>query len=137
METLAINRELLEHCKKLEAESKEIENDERTAILEEIASFGGRCTGESTRLMDSYIQELYNHKGEWIKIVDHYGTPAANKILLGRIAKRMADEHPFDTIEVNNPNNSIKLVHSVNDSINDRIKILRSYLDYFDNKKGQ
>ena len=114
-----------------------MENDERMAILEEIASFAGRCTGESTRLMDSYIQELYNHKGVWIKIVDHYGTRAADKILLGRIAKRMADEHPFDTIEVDKITNSIKLVRTVNDSINDRIKILRSFLDCDKDKKDE
>lgn len=113
-----------------------MEKDEMS-ILEEIASIAGRCTGESTRLMDSYIQELYNHKGVWIKIVDHYGTRAADKILLGRIVKRMTDEHSMDTIEVDKLSNSIKLVRSINDSINDRIRILRSYLDCDKNKKDK
>lgn len=112
-----------------------MENDERTAIKEEIASLAGRCIGRSTRLIDWCIQELYHRKGEWIKVIDHYGTPAADKSLLLRIARRMAEEHPFDTIEINHPNNSIRLVSSVNDSINYRIEILHSCLDYFDNKK--
>lgn len=39
-----------------------MEKDERMTILDDIAPYAGRCTKESTHLIDSYIQELYNRK---------------------------------------------------------------------------
>ena len=59
-----------------------------------------RATGRSTRLVDKYVQDLYDKKGEWLLVQDHYPSRKACEFLCGRILKRMQSEHPMDTVGV-------------------------------------
>ena len=52
-----------------------------------------RGTGRTTRLIDSYIQELFNNKGSHIDIKDHYNSREADRILVNKIEKRLQSEH--------------------------------------------
>lgn len=52
-----------------------------------------RATGRTTRLVDSYIQELFNNKGSYIDIKDHYNSREADRILVNKIEKRLQSEH--------------------------------------------
>jgi hypothetical protein len=55
-----------------------------------------RATGRTTRLVDYYIQELFNN-GE-IKVYDHWETKEGDRELILRIKKRMDNEHPSTKI---------------------------------------
>lgn len=50
-----------------------------------------RRTGQTTRLADKYIQQLFT-KGS-IKVQDHFASHPSNSRLLGIIIKRLFDEH--------------------------------------------
>lgn len=50
-----------------------------------------RRTGRTIRLVDSYIQELYNNK--IITVKDHYDHKAAHEDLYLKIRKRLFAEH--------------------------------------------
>jgi len=57
---------------------------------------GVGMTGETTRLADSYIQQLFALKpGEQLKIRDHYPSRDAHRRLFYLICRRMENEHPF------------------------------------------
>lgn len=51
----------------------------------------GRMTGNSTRLIDFYIQKLFTEKE--IQVQDHYPEKKAHKLLFVRILKRLEFEH--------------------------------------------
>ena len=59
-----------------------------------------RRSGQTTRLIDQYIQEIYNAPpGKWIACPDHHeggGHYAANGHLFGLLLSRMRTEHPRD-----------------------------------------
>ena len=59
-----------------------------------------RATGRTTRLIDYYIQELFNHPNEEIKIVDHTNTQQSNIHLTQMILRRMYEEHRGVKIKV-------------------------------------
>lgn len=59
-----------------------------------------RATGRTTRLVDYYIQELFNHPNEEIKIVDHTNTQQSNIHLTQMILRRMYEEHRGVKIKV-------------------------------------
>ena len=59
-----------------------------------------RVTGRTTRLVDEYIQKLYTNRGEFVPIIDHYGTRGANELLASKILKRMELEHKKDPIDI-------------------------------------
>lgn len=63
-----------------------------------------RATGNSTRLVDKYIQELFNNQDYFIKITDHFNNFKSNKYLVERILKRMHNEHPHNIIKYKSPN---------------------------------
>ena len=81
----------------------------------------GRMVGNTTRLVDYYIQELF--KGGEVRIHDHYGSKQADRDLISRIRQRLTIEHgiycggevrlPDDTpiiiLEVSNRNNTLRL----------------------------
>lgn len=52
-----------------------------------------RATGRTTRLVDKYIQDLFNNRGEWITVIDHWGSRHANDYLVERIIKRFHNEY--------------------------------------------
>ena len=53
----------------------------------------GRGVGNTTRLIDYYVQELFNNSGKWVSIVDHTPSLRNDMELAYRITKRIADEH--------------------------------------------
>ena len=59
-----------------------------------------RATGRTTRLVDYYIQELFNHPNEEIKIVDHTNTQQSNIHLTQMILRRIYEEHRGVKIKV-------------------------------------
>lgn len=52
-----------------------------------------RKTGRTTRLVDMYIQDLFNRRGEWVKIFDHFRGRQASEMLVRLIQRRLMNEH--------------------------------------------
>ena len=62
-----------------------------------------RQKGRTTRLVDNYIQELFNHNGEWVTIADHTDLPSEQKChlrmtrqLFDKIIQRLKFEHNYE-----------------------------------------
>ena len=55
-----------------------------------------RATGRTTRLVDSYIQKLFDNPDEWVAIYDHWDERRAAAILVDRISKRLDYEHKLE-----------------------------------------
>lgn len=87
----------------------------------EIEEIRIRMSGMTTRLADSYIQELYHNPNEWITIHDHFPSNNAHRMLLEKILRRMAYEHPDDKVDVDKLNNRLKLTSSKSDFIKRKI----------------
>lgn len=54
------------------------------------------ASGRTTRLVDKYVQKLFDHPGEWISIKDHAECHVGRKatdLLMRRIISRMSSEH--------------------------------------------
>ena len=70
-----------------------------------------RKSGRSTRLVDQYIQLLFDvDKGTNVKVRDHYPSNDAHRQLLDRIIKRLKNEHPDLQFEYDVRERTIKLV---------------------------
>ena len=61
-----------------------------------------RQKGRTTRLIDKYIQELFNHNGEWLTINDHTDLASEQEYhlrmtrqLFNRIIQRLKFEHNY------------------------------------------
>lgn len=61
-----------------------------------------RQKGRTTRLIDKYIQELFNHNGEWVTINDHTDLSAEQvcrlqmaRQLVDKIIRRLKIEHNY------------------------------------------
>lgn len=52
-----------------------------------------RKTGRTTRLVDAFVQELFEKRGEWVNIFDHYHERNASELLIKRIVARLKNEH--------------------------------------------
>ena len=63
-----------------------------------------RATGRTTRLVDYYIQKLFNNPNEEIEIIDHYDTIKAHIHLTQMILRRLYEEHRGVKIKVVNQN---------------------------------
>ena len=59
-----------------------------------------RATGRTTRLVDYYIQELFNHPNEEVEIIDHTNTQQSNTHLTQLVLQRMYNEHRQIKIKV-------------------------------------
>ena len=59
-----------------------------------------RATGRTTRLIDYYIQELYNNPNKEIEIIDHYDNIKAHIHLTQMILQRLYAEHPRDKFKI-------------------------------------
>lgn len=57
-----------------------------------------RMTGRTTRIVDYYVQQLFEHPKEWIDIHDHFETKAADQNVLTRLVARMQNEHGIQLI---------------------------------------
>ena len=62
-----------------------------------------RQKGRTTRLVDNYIQELFNHNGEWVTIADHTDLSSEQKChsrmtrqLFDKIIQRLKFEHNYE-----------------------------------------
>ena len=58
------------------------------------------ATGRTTRLVDYYIQKLFNNPNEEIKIIDHYNIQQSNIHLTQFILQRIYNEHRQIKIKV-------------------------------------
>ena len=65
-----------------------------------------RATGRSTRLLDFYVQELFE-KG-FVEVIDHHNTIQSNTLLFGKLVQRLTNEHKRLRFEIIYPN-KIKL----------------------------
>ena len=63
-----------------------------------------RKTGQSTRLIDYYIQELFNNPNTVIEIKDHYDTIKSNIRLTQLVLRRLYEEHSGDKFKIINQN---------------------------------
>lgn len=64
---------------------------------EELRGMIWRALGDSTRILDRIVQEFFTQPiGTKIYIYDHYGTRQADQYLLGRVLKRIENEHHVD-----------------------------------------
>lgn len=54
-----------------------------------------RCTGRTTRIVDSIIQDLFNKPGKWIPIRDHLDSNAAHENLHKILMRRIRSEHKW------------------------------------------
>ena len=68
-----------------------------------------RATGRTTRLVDFYIQELFNNKNTEIKIKDHTDDRRSNNYLMYKVLNRLENEHKVVKVTFNGINNSIIL----------------------------
>ena len=67
-----------------------------------------RQSGRSTRLIDDYVQELFNNG--IIKVYDHHNTPLAHRFLFDNVLRRLSIEHTHIKLEVNRTENKIELI---------------------------
>lgn len=59
-----------------------------------------RATGETTRLCDNLVQDFFKAPyGEWVPVIDHFGTRQADELLLRMFMRRMETEHPNIEVE--------------------------------------
>ena len=65
-----------------------------------------RATGRSTKLLDSYVQELFE-KG-FVEVIDHHNTTQSNTLLFGKLVQRLTNEHRGLRFDITYPN-KIKL----------------------------
>lgn len=59
-----------------------------------------RASGRTTRLIDYYIQELFNNPNKEINIIDHTDNQQSNSYLTQMILRRFYVEHPFVKVEI-------------------------------------
>lgn len=102
--------------------------NEVAEIKRQIKYLESRMTGESTRLVDHYVQELYKNQDDWVMIHDHFNTREADYILFEKVIKRMKNEHPGDVIEYDRSKCAIKLYRSERDFITEQINELKAQL---------
>ena len=86
-------------------------------FLQSIEAIRPRMTGRTTRMVDEFVQKLYENKGEWVEIYDHYPNIHAHRMVFEKVIKRMLIEHPSDKIEVDKLNNRIKLTWCQRDGL--------------------
>ncbi len=63
-----------------------------------------RCTGRTIRLVDYYIQKLY--ETGYVVVKDHVDKPICHKECARRVMKRLKNEHRI-TVIYNHTNNTI------------------------------
>lgn len=79
---------------------KEFERiNRKTSLIGQHIELVSRLQGRTTRLIDKYIQEIYQHQGEWVTIEDHDPTKQAHRMLFNKIMRRMQFEHQDDEVK--------------------------------------
>ena len=68
-----------------------------------------RKSGRTTRLIDNYIQLLFDvDRGTTIKVRDHYPSNDAHRMLIDKIVNRLKNEHVGLDFEVDYRERTIK-----------------------------
>lgn len=81
--------------------SRKIEIENRIHNLKsQVIDLKYRATGRTTRLVDEYIQQIYNNQGEWVRIADHYPSMQADKVVFDNVCGRLKYEHSSDEFKV-------------------------------------
>lgn len=81
--------------------SRKIEIENRIHNLKsQVIDLKYRATGRTTRLVDEYIQKIYENKGEWVRIADHYPSRQADKVVFDNVCGRLKYEHSSDEFKV-------------------------------------
>lgn len=103
--------------------SRKIEIEKRIHNLKtQVIDLKYRATGRTTRLVDEYIQKIYENKGEWVKIADHYHSKQADKMLADKVAERLKAEHSNDEFKYRRVYGfEIMLVSCVRDGVLDKV----------------
>lgn len=87
--------ELLSQASSVEHVSKESSLSQQIRAIVKGGSETNRATGRTTRLVDLYIQLLFeSEEGLQIAIVDHHPARASHENLADRIVRRLNIEHP-------------------------------------------
>ena len=95
-----------------------------------------RQKGRTTRLIDKYIQELFNHNGEWLTINDHTDLASEQEYhlrmtrqLFNRIMQRLKFEHNYGKTD------KIKIEKRLTDNNEFQVKLTykRDNEEYIDN----
>ena len=68
-----------------------------------------RKTGRTTRLVDAFVQELFEKRGEWVKIFDHYHERNASRLLIKRIVARLNNEHGITSTDLDVDYNTMSM----------------------------
>lgn len=100
--------------------------EEKVDLIKEISNLLERHTGRTTRLIDGYIQQLYDQRGDWIVIEDHYNSKSANDMLLKKVLQRLHNEHSIDQIEIDKMRNAIRITRSSRDGIIEKLMELHN-----------
>lgn len=111
--------------------SKRIEMENRLNNLEfQVIDLKCRATGRTTRLVDDYIQQIYNHQGEWVKIADHHPSKQAAKVVFDKVCGRLKYEHSGDEFKVRRMYGfEIMLVKCARDGVLDEMKRLHAEIN--------
>ena len=74
---------------------------------------------------------MYENKGEWVEVEDHYGTVQSNRLLLDNVKRRMSNEHPSDTFQINIQQRlpKIRLLTDSRDALLEKINDLKAYIE--------
>lgn len=72
------------------------------------AIINDRASGKTTRLVDKYVQEIFENAGDWVSVRDHYPGPRARMYLIERICKRFQAEHHIN-LEVRRHDFSVRI----------------------------
>ena len=106
-----------------------IDINRKTELLERLVQLANRATGESTRLADKYIQELYENQNEWVVIYGHFPSREADRQLLEIIMRRMSLEHGIDKIKVDRIKNRLKLISYSRDAIREEMEKINEEME--------
>lgn len=74
--------------------SKELTIADKESIVNIINNTCDRSTGRTTRLVDYYIQQLFQNKGAYVVICDHYDSVNSHRRLYDLVVNRLQTEHP-------------------------------------------
>lgn len=67
-----------------------------------------RASGKTTRLVDKYVQEIFENAGDWVSVHDHYPGLRAQMFLIERICSRFQAEHHIN-LEVRRHNFNVRI----------------------------
>ena len=67
-----------------------------------------RMTGRTTRLVDDFVQVLFDKAGTWVHISDHHHSRTGNDNILVKLIERMKREHNI-TLDVNRQRMEVRI----------------------------